>query len=239
VLDADGDVVRTLFDGTRDEGTHRATWNLRYSGAVTFAGIVLEGGNPANGPWAAPGRYRARLTVDGSVQAASFDLLRDPRLTNATDADLIAQFDLALQIRDAESEANSSILLIRDLRGQLQTSLAENTDPELRESANEFADDISAVEADLYQVRNQSPKDKIAFPIRLNDRLTGLRSRLERGDAAPTDAYRRVYAELSAELEETMAVLELLLTEDLTRLNAELARAGLPRLVVSDRLIAQ
>ena len=239
VLDGEGELVRTLFQGTRDEGTYRETWNLRYPGAVTFEGIVLEGGNPAIGPWSPPGRYEARLTVDGDVQVAAFNLKRDPRLTGVTDADLIVQFNLALAIRDAESKANGNVLLIRDVRTQVQASVMQSNDQELRELAEQFTDDISELETELYQVRNQSPKDKIAFPIRLNDRLTGLRNRLERGDAAPTAAYRRVYAELSAELAETMQALEVLFTEDLSRLNTELNRAGLPRVVIRDRLITE
>ena len=239
VLDAEGRYVRTLFEGVRDEGTYRARWNLRYPGAMTFDGIVLEGGNPAVGPWAPPGRYRARLTVNGEERVESFDVRRDPRLSAVTDSDLVAQFELALAIRDAESEANGSVLLARDLRGQLEASIAGTDDRSLRESAGRFADDISALEAELYQVRNQSPKDKIAFPIKLNDRLTGLRSRLERGDAAPTDAYRSVFEELSDELDGHMRTLELLLTEELSRLNRELAEAGLPQVVVRDALIAE
>ena len=57
---------------------------------------------------------------------------------------------------------------------------------------------IGAVERELYQVRNQSAKDKIAFPIKLNNRLSGLLGILEDGDAAPTEAQRRVFRELSA-----------------------------------------
>ena len=239
VLDGEGALVSTLFQGVRDEGTYRETWNLRYPGAVTFEGIVLEGGNPAIGPWSPPGRYEARLTVDGNVQVTAFNVKRDLRLTGVTDADLIAQFNLALVIRDAESKANGNVLLIRDVRTQVQASVMQSNDQELRELAEQFTDDISELETELYQVRNQSPKDKIAFPIRLNDRLTGLRNRLERGDAAPTAAYRRVYAELSAELAETMQALEVLFTEDLSRLNTELNRAGLPRVVIRDRLITE
>ena len=234
VFDAEGELVRTLFEGRRGEGTHRETWDLRHPGAVTFDGIVLEGGNPARGPWSPPGRYQARLTVDDDVQVASFRVHRDPRLTGVTDADLVAQFRLASRIRDAESQANGSILLIRDLRGQIQASVARNEDRQLKASAERFVDDIGRVEAQLYQVRNQSPKDKIAFPIRLNDRLTGLRSRLERGDAAPTAAYRDVFEELAAELDGHMRVLHDLISEDLTRLNDEFTRAGLPQMVVRD-----
>jgi len=234
VFDAEGELVRTLFEGRRGEGTHRETWDLRHRGAVTFDGIVLEGGNPARGPWSPPGRYQARLTVGDDVHVASFGVHRDPRLTGVTDADLVGQFRLASRIRDAESQANGSILLIRDLKGQIQASVARSEDQQLKASAERFVDDIGRVEAQLYQVRNQSPKDKIAFPIRLNDRLTGLRSRLERGDAAPTAAYRDVFEELAAELDGHMRVLHDLISEDLTRLNDEFTRAGLPQMVVRD-----
>jgi hypothetical protein len=52
-------------------------------------------------------------------------------------------------------------------------------------------------------------------------------------------AYRRVFEELSAELEGYMRALQHLTSEDLTRVNAELARAGLPQVVVGDLLIAE
>ena len=60
-----------------------------------------------------------------------------------------------------------------------------------------------------------------------------------RSGRVQTAAYRRVYAELSAELAETMQALEVLFTEDLSRLNTELNRAGLPRVVIRDRLITE
>ena len=233
VLNAESRLVRTLFEGTRGEGTHRQTWNLRYPGAVTFEGIVLEGGNPAVGPWAPPGRYRVRLSIDGREQVHSFNVRRDPRLTGVTDADLLAQFELARAIRDQESAANGSVLMIRDLTSQIHASVGGRDDPRLQASARSFITRIAAVEGELYQVRNQSPKDKIAFPIKLNDRLTGLRTRLERGDVRPTEAYHLVFEELSAQLAFQLNLLDEVVREDLPRLNEELVRAGLPTVVVS------
>ena len=78
----------------------------------------------------------------------------------------------------------------------------------------------------------RSPKDKIAFPIKLNDRLTGLHSHLERGDGTPIDAYRAVVNELSAELDEHLRTLDRMLSDDLPRLNRRLAASGLPQVVV-------
>ncbi len=232
LLDAGGNHVRTLFDGVRDEGTYRARWNLRYPGAVTFEGIVLEGGNPAIGPWAPPGRYRARLTVDGEERVESFVLHRDPRLTAVTDADLVAQFELATAIRDAESAANGGVLRIRDLRAQFEASVGGSGDAGIRTSVKQFTDAMGAIELELYQVENQSPKDKIALSIKLNDRLTGLRSHLELGDGAPSASYTTVFEELSTQLDVHLRALERLIVEALPPLNDELREAGLPQIQV-------
>ncbi len=233
ILNDGGRHVRTLLEGTRGQGTHRQGWNLRYPGAVTFDGIVLEGGNPAVGPWAPPGQYQVRLVVDGREQLHSFNVRRDPRLTEVTDDDLLAQFELARAIRDQESAANGTVLTIRDLTAQVEASIRGSGNSRLRSSGRSFTERIAAIERELYQVRNQSPKDKIAFPIKLNDRLTGLRSRLERGDAAPTEAYRRVFEELSTELALQLKLFDEVIRQDLQRLNKELGDAGLPTIVLS------
>ena len=57
------------------------------------------------------------------------------------------------------------------------------------------------IESELYQVKNQSPKDKIAYPIRLNDRLSGLLWNVQRADGRPNSGHYKVYQELVAELD--------------------------------------
>ena len=237
ILSDDGEFVTTLDTGLVQAGTHRVRWDLRYPGAASFPGIVLEGGDPGVGPWAPPGRYRARLTVGDATgdvtREVSFDVHLDPRLGDIPVAALTDQFRLALAIRDAETRANTGVITARDLLEQLREIVTGSDDPALREEASTFAAGIEAVAGELYQLRNQSPKDKIAFPIKLNDRLTGLRSHLERGDGTPLDAYRAVFNELSAELDAYLQTLERLLGDDLPRLNQRLEAEGLPRIEIS------
>jgi hypothetical protein len=236
ILDAEGHHVRTLYEGTiESEGMFRHSWNLRYPGAVVFPGIILEGGNPRRGPWAPPGRYQIRLALDGKEQKRWFNVKKDPRLTDVTDADLKAQFDLAIKIRNKESAANEGVILIRNLKAQVEDRLSKTGDRNLRKIVKKFIDRISTVEKKLYQVKNQSPKDKIAFPIKLNDRLTGLRSHLERGDAPPTKAYYQIFEKLSAGLTIQLQSLERILRESLPDLNKELKRLGLGRIVTHEK----
>lgn len=231
VLYHDGEHGRTLVDDDLGAGTHRARWDLRYPGAVSFPGIVLEGGNPAVGPWAPPGRYRARLTVGDVTREAAFEVQPDPRLGNVPATAFADQFRLAMAIRDAESRANRTVMTARDLVAEANAIVTGIEDAALRGDVSALAAGIEAVAGELYQLRNQSPKDKIAFPIKLNDRLTGLRSHLERGDGTPIDAYQAVFAELSAELDGHMRAFETMLADDLPRLNRRLVASGFLQLV--------
>lgn len=234
ILDTNYQTVRNLSDGTvKRKGMFRLSWNLRYPGATVFSNMVLEGGNPKIGPWAPPGRYQVRISVDGKEQKQWFNVKKDPRLTDVNDADLNAQFELALKIRDSESAANEGVILYRKLKVQIENRLKRTKDKKLHLTANRFIQKIKDVVSHLYQLKNQSPKDKIAFPIKLNDRLTGLRSILEEGDGLPTKAMLQVYEELSAELIVRLQEFERILGEELPLLNTELKRLGMDIIQVS------
>ena len=218
IVDGDGATVRTLLDGASlDAGAHHVAWDLRYPGATVFENLILEGGDPSRGPLAPPGRYGVRLTVDGTQRTADFTVRRDPRVRDVTDADLVAQFDLAIRIRDAVSAANEGVLRIRALRDSLRAG-APAGEAGARRGVDAVVRELGEVEGELYQVRNRSPKDKIAFPIRLNDRLTGLGTLVERGDARPTDAQRRVFEELYRQLEVQLERLRRIEEEELPAL---------------------
>ena len=224
ILDRNGALVRTLAeDRPVDAGAHRLSWDLRYPGATVFENLILEGGDPSRGPLAAPGPYRVRLTVDGAVLTKSLTLLKDPRLTDVTDADLEEQLQLALRIRDATSAANEGVIRIRELRRGIEARMESTPNEAARAAADAVLRDLAAVEGELYQVRNRSPKDKIAFPIKLNDRLTGLRTILEGGDERPTAAHYRVFDELSRQLDAQLRRLERIVREDLPRLERLIA----------------
>ena len=243
ILDASGTRVRTLGSAPASPGMHRVRWDLRYPGATSFPGIVMEGGDPRRGVWAPPGRYRARLVARMGalvvVDTQAFTLNRDPRVTGVTDTDLRAQFELARRIRDKESEANGAVVNIRALRAQLRDRAAAvarqspSSGVHVARTIASVDSAISQVESTLYQVRNSSPKDKIAFPIRVNDRLTGLRSQVDDGYARPTAAQYAIFEELAKEVDRSLAALARVYGQELTRLNESLRLARLPEVAVT------
>ncbi len=199
VRDTAGRALPVSLQG-HQAGFHRVTWNLMYPGATSFPGIVLEGGDPVRGVRAPSGRYTARLTTHAASGSATQQQVlvveRDPRAPLVTESDVRAQFALVMQIRDAETEANEAVLRIRALR---------SSQPALFSRDTLLARELAAVEGELYQVRNQSPKDKIAFPIKLNDRLTGLRAIVDEGDGRPTASQDAIYRQLRSELDALLA----------------------------------
>jgi hypothetical protein len=207
-------------------GLNQFGWDLTYPGATVFDCMIIWSANPAVGPKAPPGRYQVRLTANGVTSTKPFVLRRDPRLEGVTDRDLHRQFALASAIRDQESLASEAVIRIRSLRAQVRDRSAEVPGSDLEAQGRALAGKLSALEEELYQVRNRSGQDPLNFPIRLTNRLAKLRDFLETGDARPPDAYHVVFRELSAELGRHLGALERLVRDDLAAFNRAVRERG-------------
>src|SRR5882672_10919146 len=98
-------------------GMNRHIWNMRYADAEGFDGLIMWAAS-LTGPKAIPGTYKAKLTVNGQVQETEFEIVKDPR-TSGTLADIKAQFDFAIAVRDKLSETNKAVKNIRTVREQI------------------------------------------------------------------------------------------------------------------------
>ena len=208
-------------------GLNTQTWDLRVAPATTFPGMILWGAT-TNGPLVLPGTYQVRLTADGKTLARPVTVRKNPLLTDVTLADLREQYDLAIQIRDKVSEANQAVINIRDLKKQTADRLTKSPDAALKSAADAFTKHASDVEEAIYQVRNQSGQDPLNFPIKINNRLGTLLRTVTTGDGKPIGAARPIFNDLSGELKVETDRLAKVLADDLTKLNAELKRLGLP-----------
>jgi photosystem II stability/assembly factor-like uncharacterized protein len=215
---------------TRVAGTNRFTWDLRYPGAKTFEGLIMWGARPEQGPLAPPGEYHARLLVNGNMQTEKLRVLKDPRLTNVTNADLQEQFKLAMQVRDKVTAANEMVTQIRSIKKQLKERADKAKSPDLNAAAERLEAKLTQVEEDVYQVRNRSNQDPLNFPIKLNNQLAALARSIETGDAKPTDASYAVFKELSGRLDALRAKLDEALKTNLTQVNELLTSRQLEKI---------
>jgi hypothetical protein len=205
-------------------GLNRATWSLEYAGVVTFPNMVLWGAS-TSGPLALPGTYQVRLTVDGKSETQPLVIRRHP-LRGTPDADLQQQFALALQIRDKASEANNAVIRIRKIKDEVKDRLAKSQDAQLKVAGDRLTKSLSAVEEDIYQVRNQSGQDPLNFPIKTNNRLASLLGMTLRGEGKPTANIDPIFEDLKKELKNETDRLDEVLTTDLAAFNTEAKRAG-------------
>ena len=210
-------------------GLNRATWNLDYPGVVTFPGMVLWGAT-TNGPQALPGTYQVKLTVDGKSQTQPLVVKKHP-LRNTPDADLQQQFTLALQIRDKASEANNAVIRIRKIKDDVKDRLTKSQDAQLKDAGERLTKSLSAVEEDLYQVKNQSGQDPLNFPIKTNNRLASLLGMTLRGEGKPTANIPSIFEDLKKELKAETDRLEEVLGADLAAFNTQARRAGVEPIV--------
>jgi hypothetical protein len=207
---------------------------MRYPDAVRFDGMIMWAAS-VTGPIAPPGSYAVRLTVGDQTQVRPIRLVRDPR-SDATDADLRAQFTLLQQIGARTSDANNAVRTARNMRGQVADRtprLSGAAAAEFTQLANTMLERVAAGEREIYQVQNQSMQDPLNYPIRLNNQIASLAGTVASGDYRPTAQAREAFTMLSGKLDVQLTVIRKALDDALPRLNAILKAAGLQPLVPS------
>ena len=246
IMNASGEVVRTFAPAVEGEerdrwagpalpmeaGLNRLRWDLRTDPPATFPGMILWGVRTM-APVVPPGTYAVRLTVNGRSETTEVEVRRHPWITDVTDEDLVAQYEFGMEIRDRVHEANSAVIAIRSVKAQLDERLEASDDERLAEAGERLEASASAVEADIYQVRNQSNQDPLNFPIRVNNRLANLLSMSEQGDGRPGSGMSAVFGIMVERLEGYVTRLQAVWDEELAEVNEELRRLGLEEIVVA------
>ena len=246
IMNASGEVVRTFAPAVEGEerdrwagpalptevGLNRLRWDLRTDPPATFPGMILWGVRTM-APVVPPGTYAVRLTVNGRSETTEVEVRRHPWITDVTDEDLVAQYEFGMEIRDKVHEANSAVIAIRSVKAQLDERLEASDDERLAQAGERLEASASAVEADIYQVRNQSNQDPLNFPIRVNNRLANLLSMSEQGDGRPGSGMSAVFGIMVERLEGYVTRLQAVWDEELTEVNEELRRLGLEEIVVA------
>jgi hypothetical protein len=215
---------------TLKSGFNEVAWNMRYAGAETFDGMVLWGGG-TQGPMAAPGKYLAELTVGELNAALPFELVRDPRSTSS-DEDLKAQFEFLISVRDKLTETHRAIKQIREVRAQIEAFSARIKDQEayqpVIESGKQIIAKITAIEEALYQTKNRSGQDPLNYPIRLNNRLSGLVGVVASGNFRPTDSSYQVRDLVVGLIDEQLGILKQVLAQDVPAFNNQVNDLRIP-----------
>ena len=209
---------------TNRVGLNQFNWNLRYPDATRFDGMIFWAGN-VTGPLALPGTYTVRMTAGRDVQSQTFTVKADPRW-KVPMADLVAQFDFLIQVRDKVSEANESVITARDVKAQVDDRLKRA--PQLDAQGKALNGKVTDVEAEIYQIKNQSSQDPLNFPIKLNNKIAALLGMAGSSPGRPPTQAMQVFKELNGKLDAQTKRMDKVYAEDLKAFNEQLKKLGLP-----------
>ena len=189
IMGDDGSIIRSYASTekgakvSKGAGMNTFVWDMSYPDAEGFDGLIMWAGN-LSGPKAVPGMYSARLVVGEDSMSVPFEIKRDPRLSS-TVADLQAQYDFIVEANDVLSETHRAIKRIRSVREQINGVTERTKDmaggDQLKEASDELLEKMKTIEETLYQTKNQSRQDPLNFPIRLNNKLAGVKGTVQRG----------------------------------------------------------
>ena len=254
IFSSDGKLLRTLSSKEKKEaeqppewpdqvkevttipaaaGMNRYAWNLRVEAPVKIPGAFYADLGP-QGPVVSPGHYTVKLTAGNQSQTQPLEIAPDPRAKEVKLADLEKQFDLAMQVRQANADDHRAVNQIRELRAELTTLRRRLGDDPAMKSVVAQADALdkkmTPVEEVLIQVNMKGSEANLAFPNRLNEQLDSLSYSVQAGDSAPTQQQYEVFKMLRGQLDQQLAAWNQILSTDVPAFNQQIKNSNVPAL---------
>jgi photosystem II stability/assembly factor-like uncharacterized protein len=202
IVDANGKLVRTLrgqvpFDRrdppkeerakyyvSNDAGLNRITWDGSENGPTRWLGTSFGNAGPSSGPEALPGRYTARLHVDGKTYEQQFALADDPNSPWTADERAARHAYLA--------RAYGWIDGIDKALNEIDARLKKHPAPAERAALTALRDELSSNA--LYD------EDSIAKPDRIRERVFVLTYPLGGNLQPPFEQHQAALADLTLQV---------------------------------------
>ena len=222
---------------TGTAGLHRFVWDLHYTptaggrGGLPIAATPHDTVPAPTSPWVAPGTYTVRLTVNGKAYSQPLVVKMDPRVKTPA-AGILQQSARSKRLYDGIVEMQAALQQLADIRSQIGALGSRAAGP--------VAASLKAVDGRAASLAGGVPGGRGGGPgggrggAPSADTLAGASAAaaqamglLQAADRAPTTAV----AALAADAEKALAAARARysgLKNDLVKLNAELADAGLP-----------
>lgn len=229
------DQVKEVTTIPASAGMNRYAWNLRWEPPVQIPGAFYSDQGP-QGPLVMPGEYTVKLTVGNQSQTQPLKIVMDPRLKNVSVEDLQNQFNLAMQVRDANQELHQAVNQIRAMRGELKAIQDRfEDDPKLKvlvQQAGTLDAKMAPVEEQLIQVNMKGSEANLAFPNMLNEQLDSLSGVVQAGDSAPSKQQYEVFKMLRDRLDQQLAAWKQLVSSDVPAFNQLVHNSNVPALYI-------
>jgi hypothetical protein len=211
------------------KGMNQFVWNMLYPPAEKIDGLILWHGN-VPGPKAAPGNYSFKIKADKDSAEGNFIIKANPTY-KLSQQDYEDQFNFLISVRDKFNDIQKAIRNIRDVRKQIDDFTGKQgreLPADIKQQADTINKQMTTIEEALHQTKAKSGQDVLNFPIRLDDKISGLYDFATSGNAAPAKQVKDAYTELAAQADVQLNALKKIMETDLVKLNAMIREKVLP-----------
>jgi photosystem II stability/assembly factor-like uncharacterized protein len=237
VLDGGGKVIRELTDVPKEAGLNRTAWDLRYGGPRVRRPPSAEEtqftGGP-RGPQVLPGTYTIKLMVGDKSFDKRVEVRMDPTVT-VSNADLQAQHDATLKLRDMQSASSDALRALDSVKEQIeqiQKTVKDRMPDAPQELTRALADHAKQVDEILGKLaRPRQEELGVSGGRQVNEQLSGLFFAIDGVNAAPTPYQREYLTEVQAEFQSRMNDVNAFISQAIPRLNETLRRHNAPTVV--------
>jgi hypothetical protein len=237
IYDRDHKLVKTFTTDAKEanakfelvKGMNEFNWNLLYPESERIEGMVLWNGVPG-GIVAPPGQYYAKFKIEKDSAEVPFVVKPVPNY-RTTNAEYHQQFEFLKTVQDKFNETQKAVKDIRALRSQINAFTAlqgKELPKEVKSMADSINKMMTQVEETLYQTKAKSSQDVLNYPIRLNDKLSGIFDVANSGNFPPSRQARDVYNALAADIDVQLAKLNSIKQKDIPALNELIRQKSLP-----------
>jgi photosystem II stability/assembly factor-like uncharacterized protein len=211
------------------KGMNTFSWNLLYPASERVEGMVLWNGVPS-GIVAPPGSYYARFKI--GLDSVDVPFMITPDLTyKTTQQEYDQQFAFLKTVQAKFDSTQKAIKDIRNLRNQINafTSLQGKDIPkDVKSMADSINKQMTTIEENLYQTKAKSEQDVLNYPIRLNDKLSGLFDVANSGNFAPSRQSQEVFKDISAQVDEQLQKFRTIKEKTIPAFNELIRQKSLP-----------
>lgn len=237
ILDKDKKSIKTFSTTAKEKtdkidvskGMNQFVWNMLYPPAEKIDGLILWHGT-VPGPTAAPGNYFYKIKAGKDSAEGNFVIKANP-VYKLSQQDYEDQFNFLISVRDKFNDIQKAIKNIRDIRKQISDfSDKQGVDlaKEIKQQADTINKQMTAIEEALHQTKAKSGQDVLNFPIRLDDKISGLYDFASSGNAAPAKQVKDAFVELSAQANVQLDKLKIIIDTELVKLNQLIRDKALP-----------
>jgi photosystem II stability/assembly factor-like uncharacterized protein len=237
ILDKNKKLIKTFSTKAKEKddkievvnGMNQFVWNMLYAPAEKIEGQIIWHGT-VPGPKAAPGQYFYKIRAEKDSVEGSFLIKANP-VYQLSQQDYEEQFSFLLSVRDKFNDIQKAGKNIQDIRKQINDFMdkqGKDVPKEIKQQADTINKQMTVIEEALHQTKAKSGQDVLNFPIRLDDKISGLYDFAASGNAAPARQVKEAFAELGGQADVQLNKLKKILDEDLVKFNAMIREKALP-----------